>query len=376
MPTLRVNERTKGKKVKVLFFVPFLSGNGGTETVVRNTRFAADQLGLTDQTWKLVSFGGTSHAEWLDAWHAQIYNFTDSRLIQMICYVLVMPILISSQLFKEQPDIIVSTNPVIWAMARVFSRVLRLDCKIVGWYHYSLTKKPIRKRLIMGLDAFLCISTGIQKELLQIGYPKERTFVVYNPVQTRVEQVPRSAEGTQLIYAGRVDFDGQKNVSELFRGLNRLSSNVDWHLDVYGAVDQETKQRLLRILPNRENRNRIVFHGFSVDFWSSIKFADVVVMTSKYEGFPMVLCEAAARGISLISSDCPTGPADIVNSQNGYLYKMGDVTTLAQTLTDVLTCHSKLPTPAMVSKSVQKYSFSAFASNLQSVFQTLVQSES
>ncbi|MDY1001780.1 glycosyltransferase [Lactobacillus helveticus] len=70
---------------------------------------------------------------------------------------------------------------------------------------------------------------------------------------------------------------------------------------MYGSIDPKIKDRLLN-LANVSTREGVVFKGFYTNVWSHIKEADALVLTSKYEGLGMVLIEAAARGISLISS--------------------------------------------------------------------------
>ncbi|MDE9571749.1 glycosyltransferase, partial [Xenorhabdus bovienii] len=81
----------------------------------------------------------------------------------------------------------------------------------------------------------------------------------------------------------------------------------------------------------------IFWHGWVKEPWSFVQESIVEVssllLTSKNEGFPMVLGEAISYGIYCISSDCQTGTTDIIKKyRNGELYPVGDVKELAHIL--------------------------------------------
>ncbi|HAE9669369.1 TPA_asm: glycosyltransferase, partial [Salmonella enterica subsp. enterica serovar Java] len=60
--------------------------------------------------------------------------------------------------------------------------------------------------------------------------------------------------------------------------------------------------------------------------WDFIDEIDCLILSSNFEGFGLVICEAIARGIPVISSNCPVGPSDIIKpGVNGYLYDVGDL---------------------------------------------------
>ena len=139
-----------------------------------------------------------------------------------------------------------------------------------------------------------------------------------------------------------------------------------WNCDFYGSVTPETKSRLLE-LANQHTKERISFKGFYKNVWDHIKEADVLLLTSKYEGLGMVLIEAAARGISLISSDCPVGPKEVINN-NGYLYMPGDVEQLLLLLNQIVSFKIIIPSLMQVEESVQKFGYKKYASRIYSSF--------
>lgn len=74
----------------------------------------------------------------------------------------------------------------------------------------------------------------------------------------------------------------------------------------------------------------------------------------------MVLIEAAARGISLISSNCPVGLEEIVNNQNGFIYNLMDQTKLVKIFTDIVDKEIKISSISNVRKSVEKFSYQEY----------------
>lgn len=345
---------------KVVIAIPYLTGKGGTETVIKNFAEALDVKNTNDNiSWKLVSFGGTKYPEWLSGWNKKVYNFTQSRCIQLMAYVILMPFLIAHILRKEKPDFFIATNPIIWSIAFAEKNFFGKKTQIGAWYHYSFKMKHVKEKYLQKADFFWAISSGIKDELLSLGVSPDKIYIIYNPVDVdNVVPVKRSGKQNHFIYIGRIDYDGQKNVSELIKALNGIKG--DWRCDFYGSVDSETKDRLLN-LANDHTKSQIEFKGFYKDVWSKIKEADVLVLTSKFEGLPMTLIEAASRGIALVSSDCPTGTKDIVNKENGYLYSMSVITELVEILREVIRKKIKLNSLLHVKKSVLKFNYHNYA---------------
>lgn len=344
---------------KVVIAIPYLTGKGGTETVIKNFAEALDVKNTDDNiSWKLVSFGGTKYPEWLSGWNKKVYNFTQSRHIQLIAYAILMPFLIANILRKEKPDFFIATNPIIWSIAFAERNVFSKKTKIGAWYHYSFKMKHVKEKYLKKADFFWAISSGIKDELLSLGVSPDKIYVIYNPVNVdNVISVKRSGKQNHFIYIGRIDYDGQKNVSELIKALNGVKG--DWRCDLYGSIDPKTKDRLLN-LANVSTRERVVFKGFYTNVWSHIKEADVLLLTSKYEGLGMVLIEAAARGVSLVSSDCPVGPKEVINN-NGYLYIPGDVKQLTFLLNQIVSSKIIILSPKQVEESVQKFNYKKYA---------------
>lgn len=343
---------------KAIIAVPYLKGTGGTETVIKNFAKALNIKNTNDGiSWKLISFGGTNNSEWLKEWNRKVYNFSNLRFIQLVAYVGFMPVLIANILRKEKPDFFIATNPIIWSLAYKFRKIFSAKTKIIAWYHYSFKMKNVKRKYLKTADKFWAISSGIKDELVNCGVSPQKIDIIYNPVNTDdVNIISRTGQQNHFIYMGRIDYDGQKNVSELIKAFNNVRGN--WHCDLYGSVNEETKKRLLK-LATPHTKKCISFRGYYSNVWDQVHEADVLILTSKYEGLPMVLCEAISRGIFIIASNCQ-GIDDIVTEANGIIYSLGDYKTLGKEIEDVISKNIKICDITKIISSSTKFNYKKY----------------
>jgi len=349
---------------KVLILTPFMSGSGGTETVMTNFFEAYKQLDEKSFDIKLINIGGTNHEEWLKGINYQLVNlpFKNNKKLLSLEYALFLPLIMLKLLKQEKPDIVVSTNPVIWIIAKYWRKYYNSKAKIIAWYHYSLSKKPLSKRALESADYFWAISGGIKQQLKRQGISDEKISLIYNPINTNDYLVKRSQDSTiTFVYVGRLMLHGQKNLKDLFDALAKVTGN--WKLEVFG--DGIELSLLKDYVNNLGIQDKIVWHGFNKQPWKSLKNGDALVMTSKYEGLPMVLAEAASYGMFMISSDIETGPADIIkDGENGYLYQDGNILQLATQLQQIVDGES-LPSQHMIQDSVKFLELDAYILRVQ-----------
>ena len=98
-----------------------------------------------------------------------------------------------------------------------------------------------------------------------------------------------------------------------------LHSNRDWVLKIVGSGDTGLN-KLKKIVQAENLKEQIIFTGFSNDVKKIMRESDIFVLSSRFEGLPMVLLEAMSQGMACIAFDCITGPSEmIVNDNNGLL---------------------------------------------------------
>lgn len=136
--------------------------------------------------------------------------------------------------------------------------------------------------------------------------------------------------GLKLLCVGRLD--RQKGFDVLLRALAQLQGIFSWRLTIVGDGPQrDALQRLARSLGFRSGQ--VQFHGAKANPYPYFRWADIVVVPSRYEGFPNVALEALALGAPLVASRCRSGPAELTcNGRFGVLIRPGYETGFADAL--------------------------------------------
>ena len=155
--------------------------------------------------------------------------------------------------------------------------------------------------------------------------PNART---YNPTTTAMLNTKR------VIAVGR--YTHQKGFERLIEAWNLICrQHPDWHLDIIG--DGEDRPKLQEHIDQHNIGTQITLCPPTKNMDAVYREASIVAMSSRYEGLPMILLEAQAYGLPIVSFACKCGPADVVtDGVDGFLVPEGDVESLASKLTTVI----------------------------------------
>ena len=161
---------------------------------------------------------------------------------------------------------------------------------------------------------------------------QKKTFVVPNPISDRFMGGTRDYSKKPLIVVTAGRLQKQKNQSMLIYAMKEVHKvHPEIRTKIYGeGAEYNNLEKLIK-----ENRleNVIELCGRSEDMRSVYEQADIFVLTSDFEGMPNALMEAMAMGLPCVSTDCPTGPKDLIrDTQNGMLIPVGNVEKLEQSL--------------------------------------------
>ena len=143
-----------------------------------------------------------------------------------------------------------------------------------------------------------------------------------------------SLDNKQVIAVGRYDYQkGFDRLIEAWRLVNDFFP--DWKLKIIG--DGELRKEMETVINNYKMENCIELKNSVLDILSEYLTVSFLVLSSRYEGFGMVLVEAMSVGLPVVSFDCKCGPKDIITeAEDGFLIPEGDVPALAERIMQLI----------------------------------------
>lgn len=179
----------------------------------------------------------------------------------------------------------------------------------------------------------MAVSKGVAKDMATLsGFPLDRIKVIYNPAARGVQSVRATEfERVQLWGTGFTyhiitvgSFKLQKNHALLIRAFAQLPQSLNAKLTILG--DGDLRPEIEKLVLELNLQDRISLPGFFQDPYPWYRSSDLFVLSSDWEGLPTVLIEALECGVPVVSTDCPSGPAEILEDGcYGRLVPVGDV---------------------------------------------------
>jgi GalNAc-alpha-(1->4)-GalNAc-alpha-(1->3)-diNAcBac-PP-undecaprenol alpha-1,4-N-acetyl-D-galactosaminyltransferase len=147
-----------------------------------------------------------------------------------------------------------------------------------------------------------------------------------DPIATKTDLLPAPS----LIAIGRLH--PQKGFDLLLKAFHKIQAKYpDWQITILGEGPMRSELEQLR--SQLKLTDRVHLPGLVTNVPEYLSQADVFVMPSRFEGFPMALCEAMACGLPVLAADCLSGPRDIIEEGvNGVLVRTEDIDALARGL--------------------------------------------
>ncbi|MCG8708347.1 lipopolysaccharide 1,6-galactosyltransferase [Brenneria sp. 4F2] len=341
--------------MNILFVGEAVSGFGGIETVIQKvTRFLTDDPETSNSyTLYFLCRDDRMDKRWLAGKNAvYAYSSTKISFIRRLRFISAL----RRHIETTRPDVVIAFDtPTCHIASRSIQRS-RKAIPLVSWIHYSLDHKKHADR-VLAADYHLAISSGIKQQLIDRGVPEQRITVIFNPVtpQTTITPRPVDTDSAVFIYVGRLKFTGQKRLKDMLDALSGLTGKWECHFigdgsDAEQCRDYAQKQGI---------DERVHWHGWQAAPWDyiqqNIPRVSAFVMSSAFEGLPMTLLEAMSYGIYCISSDCPSGPGDIIkNDINGKLYPPGETTALTSILQSIIN-QAALPSADIIKDSISRF---------------------
>jgi glycosyltransferase involved in cell wall biosynthesis len=331
---------------KILIILPNMAG-GGVERIrlILSKEFKSKgfevEYALLNASGELLDEASRGH---------KIYNLRINKIRHL-------PFKLSKLLKEIKPEAVLAS---IWpvTVAAAFGVFLSgITCRLVLSEHNHLStqykNKGFLHNFIMRFSMFFCyrfatkivaVSSGVKKDLEKLSLLDKQKFeVIFNPISSitipnsekkiEVEKMWGCKNKKRIISVGSLK--KQKNHFLLINAFALVNNEIPSKLMIIG--DGQERDNLKKQVQSLGLKNEVIFSGFQRDIDSFYQSADLFVLSSNYEGVGNVLLEALINGINIVSTDCNSGPAEILsNGKYGILVPVDNVKALSVAITEEL----------------------------------------
>jgi len=336
---------TQPRSLKVAVFLPTLGG-GGAERVMLNLAEAFDRHGLSVDI-VVAKWVGELSQDVDDA--LRLVDLRAGRVARSL-----LPL--ARYLRTERPDCLIASlgHANLAALAArwwagsptriVVTEHLAVDAHAADFRDTAF--RAVSRWFYPRADAIVAVSHGVADSFaIATGVSRERIQVVYNPVLTpaywqRVAATcthPWFAAGQPPVVLGVGRLNPQKDFVTLIRAFARARQRAPSRLLILGegperaSLEREVAANGLRLGED------VALPGFVGDPYPFMSSAGLFVLSSVREGLPTVLIEALAAGTRVVSTDCDSGPDEILaGGRYGKLVPVGDVDALSDAMVATL----------------------------------------
>lgn len=244
---------------------------------------------------------------------------------------------LTALLLKEKPDIVVSLYP---SESSFIPEIQDGSKKVLELHYCKFFRLQYGRKGLLGL-----IDKWRTRQDERIVRRFDKFVVLTNEDKgywgnlPNLEVIPNAAKlvskrysdgkNKRVIAVGRLDYQkGFDRLIQVWELVQKTGKYTDWNLDIFGQG--EWKEWLQLLIDEKYLSDTLHINKPTNRIYEEYAKSSIIVMTSNYEGFGMVLVEAMACGVPAIAFDCQCGPKDIIQpGENGLLVRNGDIEGLA-----------------------------------------------
>ena len=262
----------------------------------------------------------------------------------------------------------------IWPLT-VFSFLIRLvspNTNLVYIEHCILTEQYRDKNILFKIlkkisitifyrfaHHIISVSEGVKNDLISLGAPKNKISVIYNPLMPNLVNAKNflnrdilswmKGDHINLIAVGKLK--KAKNFINLIKSIELLVNKSKKKVRLTILGDGAERAAMDETIKRYNLENYILLPGWVDDPIPYLRLSDLFILSSDYEGFGLVILEALSVGVNVVSTDCKTGPSEILrNGEFGFLCKVDDVQALASSINTAL--NEPLPKNILMSRAL------------------------
>ena len=250
-------------------------------------------------------------------------------------------IVLLNELKRGNYDVIIGVHAPLASRLATLKKDLPKETTLIGWIHNSFEALFSESSLYIGANRKRHYVYQFRKldHVVLLCHHDAETYYGYDPVfKPTVIYNPLTLEPGKTSQGNTKRFLAVGRFSHRHKGFDLLieafhifaQKNSEWHLDIVGEGVEEKMYR--ELIEKYHLTDRVTIHPFTNHVQDYYSQAQVYVLSSRWEGFGLVLVEAMAHGLPVVSSDLPTSQE--IMGDFGLYFKNGDIDELAQRLED------------------------------------------
>lgn len=313
---------------KILFFVGSINLSGGTERVSSVISNELQRQGYKVHILSLWN-GDKPFFELSDGIVVDQIFSTSGRGIKNFHKAIVK---LRRYIISHQIDILIDVESMLFLYS--FPAALGLNVQHICWEHFNYnvdlgksSRRLARKLAARFADNVITLTERDRNFWQSSTTCNAKITAIPNPITISAPTKINSNREKLFLAVGRLTY--QKGFDLLLQAWSRvIITNPDWRLRIVGDGEDKAMLEQLRCSLNLEASTELV--AKTNDISTHYQQASFFIMSSRFEGLPLVLIEAQAYGLPVISFDCNTGPAEIIlHGKTGWLCDKLDVDELS-----------------------------------------------